>query len=130
MRRLHSNDVRNRQKYILRRHQFLQDRNFYQRIVKLQPLHEPPQDGHHRVVEALDKDWVASALYAESFCARRTDPAYVIELTKWRRRKSILLKMLTQSSTSVDMSACILKLQNYGPINDIPTTVPEIRRAI
>jgi hypothetical protein len=38
--------------------------------------------------------------------------------------------MLTQLLTSVDMSASILRLQNYGRLSDIPTMTPEIRRAI
>jgi hypothetical protein len=124
-RRLTSKDVTNKQLYIKFRFEFLEHHHFFVRLGKL-ILAEPPTDGRHRLLEALDRDWVASALHAEKLLAYKPSPVYVVKIARWRRRKNILALMLSQCLKKIDMSASIRRLARDGLTEELPQEIGEI----
>jgi hypothetical protein len=91
---LNSKDITNKQLYIKFCFDYLKHGHFFTRLGKL-IVAEPPTDGQHCLFEALERDWVASALHTESLLAYKPSPVYVVKIARWRRRKNILALTLS-----------------------------------
>jgi hypothetical protein len=75
------------------RHNYLDDRNFFPRLGRLL-LADPPTNGLNKTIEALDRDWVASALHREKLLAYKPSPVYVAKIACWRHRKKNVLALM------------------------------------
>jgi hypothetical protein len=90
----------NRQ-YIEHRHAFLKSRNFATRLENLK------SDWNSHTAEQMDSDHQRACKHAASKCKKKPNIAFVKKIADLRKKKNVLLRVITESLTGMSMSASI-----------------------
>ena len=108
----------NRQ-YIEHRHDYLSLHNYDARMTRLQT------DWNVKAAEKLDQDHQRACKYAAGKCQKKPNIAYVKTISDLRKKKNVLLKVISESKLSISLSEAIANQVKEGHNFRLPQEIPE-----
>ena len=115
-----SQDKSSNRKYIEAKHRYCTNHNFGQRLAALQ------QQWDQDEAEKLDKDWQRAGEFAAKQCSKKPRGVpYVAELAKLRKRKNLLLKLISAAKLNKSFDAGIAYLTKNGHQGGLPSTLAD-----
>ena len=115
-----SQDKSSNRKYIEAKHRYCTNHNFGQRLAALQ------QQWDQDEAEKLDKDWQRAGEFAAKQCSKKPRGVpYVADLAELRKRKNLLLKLISAAKLNKSFDAGIAYLTKNGHQGGLPSTLAD-----
>ena len=115
-----SQDKSSNRKYIQAKHQYCTDHNVGQRLAALKERWDSDE------AEKLDRDWQRAGEFAAKQCSKKPRSVpYVAELAELRKRKNLLLKLISAAKLQKSFDAGIAHLTKDGHQGGFPSSLAE-----
>ncbi len=125
-REFNSRDRASNRRYIEAKFKYLTEHQWFQRLAACNLDLTPSHD----IAEGLDRDWLRASKYAANQVKQKPHYPFSQKLSKARKKKNVLQRIMSQATLHVDFSVSIAHLSRNGYGFLIPSTLLECRTAL